>query len=163
MDLASFGDPPEDLSKALALPQSVQPFLGTKLREVGVLNLEVIDIGLEERLGLGVDLKIGRMFAEVEERVNRRVFRLKAELRKREAELEKERRGRERLKSQKQEVEERAAYLSRQVSAAGELQITGAEIKTFFFYQYADYLITKQYKCQKGSENYVIKKCRNSM
>ncbi|KAI4790064.1 hypothetical protein KUCAC02_034851, partial [Chaenocephalus aceratus] len=118
MDLASFGDPPEDLSKALALPQSVQPFLDTKLREVGVLNLEVIDIGLEERLGLGVDLKIGRMFAEVEERVNRRVFRLKAELRKREAELEKERRGRERLKSQKQEVEERASYLSRQVCAA---------------------------------------------
>ncbi|KAJ4922222.1 hypothetical protein JOQ06_026130 [Pogonophryne albipinna] len=74
-------------------PQSVQPFLDTKLREVGVLNLEVIDIGLEERLGLGVDLKIGRMFAEVEERVNRRVFRLKAELRKREVELEKERRG----------------------------------------------------------------------
>ncbi|XP_034063835.1 F-box only protein 41-like isoform X2 [Gymnodraco acuticeps] len=121
MDLASFGDPPEDLSKALALPQSVQPFLDTKLCEVGVLNLEVIDIGLEERLGLGVDLKIGRMFAEVEERVNRRVFRLKAELRKREAELEKERRGRERLKSQKQEVEERASYLSRQVCAAVEM------------------------------------------
>ncbi|KAJ4918557.1 hypothetical protein JOQ06_000117, partial [Pogonophryne albipinna] len=121
MDLASFGDPPEDLSKALALPQSVQPFLDTKLREVGVLNLEVIDIGLEERLGLGVDLKIGRMFAEVEERVNRRVFRLKAELRKREVELEKERRGRERLKSQKQEVEERASYLSRQVCAAVEM------------------------------------------
>ncbi|XP_063756758.1 F-box only protein 41-like isoform X2 [Eleginops maclovinus] len=106
---------PEDLSKALALPGSVE------IREVGVLNLQVLDIGLEERLGLGLDLKIGRMFAEVEERVNRRVFRLKAELQRREAELEKERRGRERLKSQKQEVEEKAAYLSRQVSAAAEM------------------------------------------
>ncbi|XP_068569164.1 F-box only protein 41-like [Cebidichthys violaceus] len=78
-------------------------------------------VGLEERLGLGLDGKIARTFAEVEERVNRRVGRLKAELQRREAELEQERRGGERLKSEKQEVEERATYLSRQVSAATEM------------------------------------------
>ncbi|XP_031734922.1 F-box only protein 41-like [Anarrhichthys ocellatus] len=80
-----------------------------------------VRVGLEERLGLGLDLKIARTFAEVEERVNRRVGRLKAELQRREAELERERRGGERLKSEKQEVEERATHLSRQVSAATEM------------------------------------------
>ncbi|KAI3375796.1 hypothetical protein L3Q82_003740 [Scortum barcoo] len=84
--------------------------------------------GLEERLGLGLDHKIARTFAEVEEKVNRRMGRLRAELQRREAELqrreaelERERRDGERLKGEKQEVEERAAYLSRQVSAAMEM------------------------------------------
>ena len=40
------------------------------------------------------------------------------ELQRREAELERERRGGERLRTEKQEVEERAAYLSRQVGGA---------------------------------------------
>lgn len=75
-------------------------------------------IGLEEQLGLGLNRKIARTFAEVEEWMNRRMGQLKVELHKREAELELERRGTERLKSEKQEVEERAAYLSRQVSGA---------------------------------------------
>lgn len=77
-----------------------------------------VGIGLEEQLGLGLNRKIARTFAEVEEWMNRRMGRLKVELHKREAELELERRGRERLKSEKQEVEERAAYLSRQVSGS---------------------------------------------
>ncbi|KAF3837575.1 hypothetical protein F7725_005039 [Dissostichus mawsoni] len=88
MDLASFGDPPEDLSKALALPQSVQPFLGTKLRRGEGEPTSVLTEGGASEEGGGA--------------------------REREA-------GRERLKSQKQEVEERAAYLSRQVCAAVEM------------------------------------------
>lgn len=110
---------PEDPSTALALPGSLEPFPGRSLGEVRVqLGLEfglTVEIGLEERLGLGLDRKIARTFAEVEERVNRRVGRLKVELQRREVELELERRDGERLKSEKQEVEQRAAYLSRQV------------------------------------------------
>lgn len=105
-------------STALALPGSLDLLPGKNLGDVGVLGLDFslsVDIGLEERLGLGLDHKIARTFAEVEERVNRRVGRLKAELQKREAELQRKRRDRERLKREKKEVEERAAYLSRQV------------------------------------------------
>ncbi|XP_038126828.1 F-box only protein 41-like isoform X1 [Cyprinodon tularosa] len=111
-------------STALALPGSLDLLPGKNLGDVGVLGLDFslsVDIGLEERLGLGLDHKIARTFAEVEERVNRRVGRLKAELQKREAELQRKRRDRERLKREKKEVEERAAYLSRQVSAAVEM------------------------------------------
>ncbi|MEQ2255176.1 hypothetical protein ILYODFUR_011102 [Ilyodon furcidens] len=111
----------EDPSTALALPVSLDLFPGS---DVGVLGLDFtlsVEIGLEERLGLGLDHKIARTFAEVEERVNQRVGRLKAELRRREAELEHKRRHRERLKREKKEVEERAAYLSRQMSAAMEM------------------------------------------
>ncbi len=115
---SSAGDT-EAPSTALALPSSVKAFTGKKLGEVGVqLGLELglsVGIGLEERLGLGLDHKIVRTFAEVEERVNRRIGQLKVELQRREAELELERQDWERLKSEKQEVEERAAYLSRQV------------------------------------------------
>ncbi|XP_078100505.1 F-box only protein 41-like [Sander vitreus] len=113
--------PPQDPSTALALPGSVEPFLGKKLSEVGVQLGLSLGIGLEERLSLGLDRKLARTFAEVEERVNRRMGRLKVELQRREAELEWERRGGERLRTEKQEVEERAAYLSRQVSAAVEM------------------------------------------
>lgn len=126
--LPSSAEHPEDPSTALALPGSLEPYPGQNLGRVGVgvgvgvqLGLEFglsLGIGLEERLGLGLDRKIARTFAEVEERVNRHVGRLKAELQRREAELERERRGGERLKSEKQEVEERATYLSRQVGAA---------------------------------------------
>nr|XP_046236036.1 F-box only protein 41-like isoform X1 [Scatophagus argus]XP_046236039.1 F-box only protein 41-like isoform X1 [Scatophagus argus]XP_046236040.1 F-box only protein 41-like isoform X1 [Scatophagus argus]XP_046236041.1 F-box only protein 41-like isoform X1 [Scatophagus argus]XP_046236042.1 F-box only protein 41-like isoform X1 [Scatophagus argus]XP_046236043.1 F-box only protein 41-like isoform X1 [Scatophagus argus] len=116
---------PEEPSTALALPGSLQPHPGKALGDAAVrLGLELglsVGIGLEERLGLGLDHKIARTFAEVEERVNRRVSRLKAELQRREAELELRRRDEERLRSEKQEVEERAAYLSRQVSAAVEM------------------------------------------
>ncbi|XP_041842103.1 F-box only protein 41-like [Melanotaenia boesemani] len=111
----------EDPSTALVLPGHLDSFPG----EVGVqLGLEFglsVGIGLEERLGLGLDHKIARTFAEVEDRVNRRMGRLRAELQRREAELELERRDGERLKSEKWEVEKRAAYLSRQVSAAMEM------------------------------------------
>lgn len=112
----------EDPSTALALPGSLEPFPGKKLGELGVqLGLEFglsVGIGLEERLGLGLDRKIARTFAEVEERVNRRMGRLRVELQRREAELLRERRDGERLRSEKQEVEERALYLFRQVSEA---------------------------------------------
>ncbi|XP_054457899.1 F-box only protein 41-like [Anoplopoma fimbria] len=109
---------PEEPSTALALPGSLELFPG----EAGVqLEFGLVGVALEERLGLGLDRKIARTFVEVEERVNRRMGRLKVELQRREAELERERRGGERLKSEKQEVEERAAYLSRQVSAAVEM------------------------------------------
>ncbi|XP_036072521.1 F-box only protein 41 isoform X3 [Oryzias melastigma] len=115
----------EEPSSALVPSGSVDQFPAQKLRQVEVcLGLDLLPsvrIGLEERLGLGLDHKIARTFAEVEERVNQRVGRLKAELNKREAELEWERRDRERLKSEKKEVEERAAFLSRQISAAVEM------------------------------------------
>uniref|UniRef100_A0A3Q0SWX3 F-box protein 41 n=1 Tax=Amphilophus citrinellus TaxID=61819 RepID=A0A3Q0SWX3_AMPCI len=107
-------------STALAIPGSVDPFPGKNLGEVGV-QLGLVGIGLEERLGLGLDHKIARTFAEVEERVNRRMGRLKVELQRREMELQRARRDKERLRSEKQEVEEKAAYLSRQVSAAMEM------------------------------------------
>ncbi|XP_041821698.1 F-box only protein 41-like [Chelmon rostratus] len=123
--LPSSAGPPEDPFTALAFPSCLEPFPGGKLGEVGVqLGLDLglsVGIGLEERLGLGLDRKIARTFAEVEERVNRRMGRLKVELQRREAELELERQDGERLKSEKQEVEERAAYLSRQVSVAMEM------------------------------------------
>lgn len=116
-DHALPGTQQEVPSTALALPGSVGPFPGERLSQVGVLEFGLsVGIGLEERLGLGLDHKIARMFAEVEERVNRRVGRLRAELQRREAELKRERRDGERLRCEKQEVEERAAYLSRQVS-----------------------------------------------
>lgn len=112
----------EEPSTALALPGSLEPFPGGTLGEVGVqLGLEFglsVGIGLEERLGLGLDRKLARTFAEVEERVNRRMGRLKVELQRREAELQLERRDMERLRGEKQEVEDRAAYLSRQVGGA---------------------------------------------
>ncbi|RVE60909.1 hypothetical protein OJAV_G00185350 [Oryzias javanicus] len=115
----------EEPSSALVPSGSVDQFPAQKLRQVEVcLGLDLLPsvrIGLEERLGLGLDHKIARTFAEVEERVNQRVGRLKAELNKREAELEWERRDRERLRSEKKEVEERAAFLSRQISAAVEM------------------------------------------
>uniref|UniRef100_A0A672ZB62 Si:ch73-290k24.5 n=1 Tax=Sphaeramia orbicularis TaxID=375764 RepID=A0A672ZB62_9TELE len=82
-----------------------------------------VRIGLEERLGLGLDRKITRTFAEVEERVNQRLSRLKVELQKREAELEQQRLDRERLRGEKQEVEDRAAYLSRQVRGANDSRL----------------------------------------
>lgn len=120
--LPSSAGHPEEPSNALALPSSLEPFPGKTLGDVGVqLGLGFglsVGIGLEERLGLGLDHKIARTVAEVEERVNRRTGRLKAELQRREVELELERRDGERLKSEKQEVEERAAYLSRQVGGS---------------------------------------------
>ncbi|KAM6949147.1 F-box only protein 41-like [Aplochiton taeniatus] len=130
------GDP-IDPCTALALPSGLQPSLGNSLTQVGVQELGRLELGgglglefglcpgerlltgalgLEERLGLGLDQRIARTFAEVEERVARRVGRLKEELRRREAELEEERRDGERIGREKQEVEERAAYLARQVS-----------------------------------------------
>ncbi|XP_062301174.1 F-box only protein 41, partial [Scomber scombrus] len=115
----------EDPSTALALPGSLEPFTGKNLGELGVqLGLEFglsVGIGLEERLGLGLDRKIARTFAEVEERVTRRVGRLRVELQRRDTELEREKRDGERLRREKQEVEERATFLFRQVSAAMEM------------------------------------------
>uniref|UniRef100_A0A3Q1G4U5 F-box protein 41 n=1 Tax=Acanthochromis polyacanthus TaxID=80966 RepID=A0A3Q1G4U5_9TELE len=113
--------PPEDPSTALALPGPRESFPGEHLGEAGVPLGLPVGIGLEERLGLGLDRRIARTFAEVEERVNRRVGRLRAELQRREVELQRERRDGERLRGEKLEVEEKAAYLSRQVSAAMEM------------------------------------------
>uniref|UniRef100_A0A3P8TTC3 F-box protein 41 n=1 Tax=Amphiprion percula TaxID=161767 RepID=A0A3P8TTC3_AMPPE len=104
-----------DPSTALALPGPRDSFPGEQLGEAGVSLGLPVGIGLEERLGLGLDRRIARTFAEVEERVNRRVGRLRAELQRREAELQQERRDGERLRGEKLEVEEKAAYLSRQV------------------------------------------------
>ncbi|KAM7366694.1 hypothetical protein PAMP_016109 [Pampus punctatissimus] len=115
----------DDPSTALALHCSLEPFPGRKLGDLGVqLGLEFglsVGVGLEERLGLGLDCKIARTFAEVGERVNRHMGQLRAELQRREAELEQERRDGEQLRSKKQEAEERATYLFRQVSAAMEM------------------------------------------
>ncbi|XP_043954350.1 F-box only protein 41-like isoform X3 [Gambusia affinis] len=108
--------PGQEPCTALARPGSLVPGAS------GVLDFRLtVDIGLEERLGLGLDRKIARTFAEVEEKVNRRVGRLRAELQRKKAELERKRRERERLWREKKEVEEKAAYLSRQVSVAMEM------------------------------------------
>ena len=100
----------------------METFPGKKLGDLGVqLGLEFglsVGIGLEERLGLGLDRKIARTFAEVEERVNRRMGRLRVELQRREVELERERRDGERLRREKHEVEERATFLFRQVKGS---------------------------------------------
>lgn len=105
---------------ALALPSSLMPLAGRSLSNTGVqlglrFNLSV-DVGLEERLGLGLDRQIVRAMAVVEERVNQHVSELRLELQRKESELQLERMQGERLKSEKQEVEGRANYLSRQVS-----------------------------------------------
>uniref|UniRef100_A0A096MDZ5 Uncharacterized protein n=1 Tax=Poecilia formosa TaxID=48698 RepID=A0A096MDZ5_POEFO len=69
--------PGQEPCTALARPGSLVPGAS------GVLDFRLtVDIGLEERLGLGLDRKIARTFAEVEEKVNRRVGRLRAELNK---------------------------------------------------------------------------------
>lgn len=105
---------------ALALPSSLGPLAGRSLRNTGVklgLRLDLsVDIGLEERLGLGLDRQIVKTIAAVEERVNQHLSELRLELQRKESELQLERVQGERLKSEKQEVEERAHYLSRQVS-----------------------------------------------
>ncbi|KAJ0055530.1 hypothetical protein NL108_005389 [Boleophthalmus pectinirostris] len=82
-----------------------------------------VDIGLEERLGLGLDLgsRIARTLAEVEERVNRKVDRLKSRLDQKEAELKKQKDLEEKLRAEKQELNTRVVYLTGQVSAAEEL------------------------------------------
>lgn len=124
---------PEGLSTALALPGSLKPFPGLKPGELGALKFGLsVGIGLEERLGLGLNCKISQTFAHVEERVNRRTSRLKAELQRREGELERERRGGERLRSEKQQVEEKAAYLSRQVGGAELLNYNDRLFLNFF-------------------------------
>lgn len=100
----------------LALPSSLVPLAGRSLSNTGVqLDLSV-DIGLEERLGLGLDRQIARAISAVEERVNQHLSELRLEIQRKESELQLERVQGQRLKSEKQEVEERAHYLSRQVS-----------------------------------------------
>lgn len=110
----------EEPSTALALHSSLASLPGRSLGDAGVqLGLKLglsVGIGLEERLGLGLDQQIARTIAEVEERVHKYVSQLKAELQRREVELEIERAEGEQLKSEKQKVEDSAAYLSRQVS-----------------------------------------------
>ncbi|XP_028298277.1 F-box only protein 41-like [Gouania willdenowi] len=73
------------------------------------------------RLGLGLDSIMSRVLVWVEQRATHRVGRLRTKLQRKEAELERERRKSERLRGEKQEVEERAVYLSRQISAALEM------------------------------------------
>lgn len=105
---------------AIALPSSLRPLAGRSLSSAGVqLGLRFnfsVDVGLEERLGLGLDRQIVRVIAAVEERVNQHVSELRLKLQRKESELQLERVQGERLKSEKQEVEDRANYLSRQVS-----------------------------------------------
>lgn len=105
---------------ALALPSSLGPLAGRSHSNTGVqlgLRLDLsVDIGLEERLGLGLDRQIVSVIAAVEERVNQHLSELRLELQRKESELQLEKVQRERLKSEKQEVEERAHYLSRQVN-----------------------------------------------
>lgn len=105
---------------ALALPSSLVPLAGRSLSNTGVqlgLRLDLaVDIGLEERLGLGLDRQIVNAISAVEERVNQHLSEVRLELQRKESELQLERVQGEQLKSEKQEVEERAHYLSRQVS-----------------------------------------------
>ncbi|CAB1350562.1 unnamed protein product [Coregonus sp. 'balchen'] len=81
-----------------------------------------LGLGLDERLG--VERSIARTFAEVEERVAQRVGCLRAELERREAELAHERRDAERLGREKEELEDQASHLSRQVAVSVEMMAT---------------------------------------
>lgn len=111
---------PVESSAALTLPSALMPLARRFLSSSGVqlgLRLDLsVDIGLEERLGLGLDSQIVGAIAAVEERVNQRLSKLRLELQKKESELRLEKVQGERLRSEKEEVEERAHYLSRQVS-----------------------------------------------
>lgn len=117
--ISSAGHPVE-AATALALPSSLVPLAGKFLSSTGVqlgLRLDLsVDIGLEERLGLGLDRQVASAIAAVEERVNQHLSKLRLELQSKESELQLEKVQGERLKSEKQEVEQRAHYLSRQVS-----------------------------------------------
>ncbi|XP_067118055.1 F-box only protein 41-like [Osmerus mordax] len=110
----------------LALPTSLARLSGDRLDlgDLGRISLG-LEFGrglcLEERLGLGLDQRMARTFAEVEERVEHRVGRLKAELERREEELQTQRRAGERLGQEKREVEQRASLLSRQVQISVEM------------------------------------------
>ncbi|KAJ0006612.1 hypothetical protein NQD34_013885 [Periophthalmus magnuspinnatus] len=110
-----------DLASSTSSVQLLQPLVlpRTRLTEAFV----TVDIGLEERLGLGLDLgsRIARSLAEVEERVNRKVDRLKSRLDQKEAELRKQKELEEKLRADKQELNTRVVYLTGQVSAAEEL------------------------------------------
>ncbi|KAK7910125.1 hypothetical protein WMY93_014809 [Mugilogobius chulae] len=112
LDLASSSTSSVQLFQSLVLPRR-------KLTEA----LLRVDIGLEERLGLGLDLgsRIARTLAEVEERVNRKVDRLKSRLDQKEAELRRQKDLEESLRADKRELNERVAHLTKQVSVAEEL------------------------------------------
>lgn len=145
----------EEPSTALALPSCLAPLPGRSLGDVGVqLGLKLglsMGIGLEERLGLGLDRQIARTIAEVEERVNKRVSQLKAELQRRETELEIERAERERLKSEKQEVEDSAAYLSRQVN-----------INLFIYFNFKQFIIYKNFLILVSVRSVLPRRCRSN-
>lgn len=112
--------PAEDPISILALPRSLEPVPGKPLGDVGVRPGLLVGVSLEDRLGL--DGRITQTFAQVEEWVELCVKWVREELKRREVDLERERQDGERLKSEKQEVEERVAYLSRQVGGAVMLQ-----------------------------------------
>uniref|UniRef100_A0A672F3W5 Si:ch73-290k24.5 n=1 Tax=Salarias fasciatus TaxID=181472 RepID=A0A672F3W5_SALFA len=121
LDLEPRGAPPPLAFLDLASSSASAQLLGNLFRPLNRLLVHV-GPGLEERLGLGLDRWVARSWAELEERFSRRAGRLRAELhrmeaglQRKEAELQQQRRGGERLRQQKQEVEDRAQYLSRQV------------------------------------------------
>lgn len=111
-----------DLASSSASIQLLGRMLGPAGPEAAALAVPgsglTVGIGLEERLGLGLERRISWTFAEVEDRVNRRVGRLRVELQKRETQLRREKLDGQRLRGEKREAEERAAYLSRQVRPA---------------------------------------------
>lgn len=82
-----------------------------------------VDLGLEERLGLGLDLgsRIVRTLEQVELRVERKLERLKSRLRDQDQLLRDQRSLEQQLRSERQQLEDRTLHLSSQVSAAEEL------------------------------------------
>lgn len=82
-----------------------------------------VDFGLEERLGLGLDLgsRIVRTLEEVEERVNRKVERLESRLHHQEALLRRQRQTEGKLRAERNELDTRVVHLTGQVNAAEEL------------------------------------------
>ncbi|XP_053717222.1 F-box only protein 41-like [Synchiropus splendidus] len=121
----SLGDSQTKPSLMLALPGPLEAFPGRRLGDMALqLGLDrgvSVSIGLEERLGLGLDRSISKTLAQVEEKVNRRMGRLMVALKRREASLERERRTGEQLKKEKLEVEKQVVHLSKQVSVAMEM------------------------------------------
>ncbi|KAL0970548.1 hypothetical protein UPYG_G00243620 [Umbra pygmaea] len=112
------------ISMALALPGSLGPACEwSSLAELELRGLGA-EVGLGDRLGLGLERRIARTVAEVEERVAQRVDHLRKELQRREVEIENKRLEAERLGREKADLEEQASHLSWQVAVSVEMMAT---------------------------------------
>ncbi|KAJ8008586.1 hypothetical protein DPEC_G00106430 [Dallia pectoralis] len=113
---------PPHTSMALALPGSLGPVCrANSLAKLDLRGLVRLGLGLDERLGLGLERWVAKMVAGVEERVGQRMGQMRAELQQQEVELWRERQEAERLGREKRELEKQASHLSLQVAVSVEM------------------------------------------